>query len=746
MRRLVVVALAAVVAVPGAWGAWWLWRATHPVLPDDTVAGWLPAVVVAAGNHGELSEPFGVAVAADGTIFLSDAGDAHAIRRLAPDGTMQLVAGGRRGFADGVGTDAAFDTPSHLALDESGNLYVADTGNHAIRRVTPDGVVTTVAGDGIPGAGEGSSARLNGPVGVAVDRAGRVVVADTYNDRIVRLDREGVVTIAGAGTPGFVDGPAAATAFDTPSGVAVLEDGSIAVADTGNDALRRIGLDGAVTTLDAVESSSFNTALWRPIGIVAASGGRIYVTDHRSRVLEIAGGRRRVLAGGDPGFAAGLGTAAAFREPAGIAVSRSGRVVVADAGNALLRVLDLPERIGGWLPAPPRRHPGFDLERFARAPLVWPVEPQDGPHEVAGTLGEPRGNPGGDGRERFHAGVDVRAVQGSTVLAVRDGVIRAVLPAGAVGTLSEFITIGPLTYIHLRVGRDRADRAIANWADVLPDPISGKPARVRVRRGTHIAAGEAIGSVNRFQHVHLNVGPPGEEANALLVGFPNVVDTVPPVIAPKGITLTDLTGTPLTEHCRGTARGSRSRPHRRGRVRPDERQPATPAARALSCGLPGAECRRLASARLCESPTVDRLRSPAAGSRRAAHAVRAGERHPVLRHAPDAISLRADDAGRSGHGRSGALDARSAPRQLPGQGPRRGRRRQPGSGSPRPAGRDSPRPVVTAAREERGFGRVSSSWGRFRQVGLRLDGFVGFSGFSGLVYAIDNLSQPDNLT
>jgi sugar lactone lactonase YvrE len=548
VRRLVIVTLAAVVAVPGAWGAWWLWRATHPVLPDDTVAGWLPAVVVAAGNHGELSEPFGVDVAADGTIFLADAGDAHAIRRLVPGGTMQLVAGGRRGFADGVGADAAFDTPSHLALDERGNIYVADTGNHAIRRVTPDGTVTTVAGDGIPGAGEGPSARLNGPVGVAVDRVGRVVVADTYNDRIVRLDREGVVTIAGAGIPGLVDGPAAAAAFDTPAGVAVLEDGSIAVADTGNDALRRIGLDGAVTTLDAVDSSPFNTALWRPIGIVAASGGRLYVTDHRSRVLELAGGRRRVLAGGDPRFAAGLGTAAAFREPAGIAVSRSGRVVVADAGNALLRVLDLPERLGGWLPAPPRRHPGFDLERFARAPLVWPVEPQDGPHEVAGTLGEPRGNPGGDGRERFHAGVDVRAVQGATVLAVRDGVIRAVLPAGAVGTLSEFITIGPLTYIHLRVGRDRAERAIANWADVLPDPISGKPARVRVRRGTHIAAGEAIGSVNRFQHVHLNVGPPGEEANALLVGFPNVVDTVPPVIAPKGITLTDLTGTPLTEH------------------------------------------------------------------------------------------------------------------------------------------------------------------------------------------------------
>ena len=169
---------------------------------------------------------------------------------------------------------------------------------------------------------------------------------------------------------------------------------------------------------------------------------------------------------------------------------------------------------------------------------------------MAGTLGETRGNPGGDGRERFHAGVDVRADMGQPVRAIRDGIVSSVLSTGSIGTLNEFLTVGPLTYVHLRVGRDQKEAPVASWAEVLTDPVTGKPARVRVRRGTWVSAGDVVGTVNRFRHVHLNVGPPGEEANLLQVGLPGVVDTVPPVIAPAGITLTNLDGHPLTERVR----------------------------------------------------------------------------------------------------------------------------------------------------------------------------------------------------
>ncbi len=128
-----------------------------------------------------------MAIGPDGAIYVSEGGDAPTIRRVTPEGDLQPFAGRRRGFADGRGSAAAFDTPSHLALGADGTLYVADTGNHAIRRVTPEGEVSTLAGDGMPGDGEGPRARLNGPVGVAVTVDGRVVVADTYNDRIVVL-------------------------------------------------------------------------------------------------------------------------------------------------------------------------------------------------------------------------------------------------------------------------------------------------------------------------------------------------------------------------------------------------------------------------------------------------------------------------------------------------------------------------------------------------------------------------------
>lgn len=561
-RRLVVAVVIVAVLAPAAWAVRWWWRATHPEIPDDTPSGWVPAVVTSAGVRLEFGEPFGVAVAADGAIYVADASEAPAIYRVGAAGDVRRLAGGRRGFADGAGEQAAFDTPSHIALDPAGVLYVADTGNHAIRRVTPDGRVTTIAGDGTPGGGEGTAARLNGPVGIAVAHDGRVVVADTYNDRVVVLTppaqtmgpasgtareaRWAATTLAGSGMPGLVDGPADTAAFDTPADVAAPGDGSVIVADTGNDALRRVAPDGTVTTLMAVDFTGAASVLWRPLGVAAASMGRIYVTDSRARIVEVVpGGGRRVLAGDAPGHAPGLGTAARFREPAGIAVTPDGRVVVADSGNALVRVLDLPARLGDWPPLMLRHRPGFDAAAFARVPLVWPVEPQDGPHEVAGTLGEPRGNPGGDGRERFHAGVDVRADHGTPVRAVRSGTVSAVLPAGSTGTLSEYVSIGPITYVHLRVGRDRADRPAADWAAILADPVSGRPARVRVRRGTRIQAGDLVGTVNRFQHVHLNVGPPGEEHNPLLVGLPGLRDSVAPVIS--SVTITSPEGVPLTD-------------------------------------------------------------------------------------------------------------------------------------------------------------------------------------------------------
>ena len=125
---------------------------------------------------------------------MADAGHAHRIRRISADGGVSTVAGGARGFTDGAGAGAAFSTPSGLALGADGTLYLADTGNHAIRRITPSGQVSTLAGDGIPGYTDGPAhqARFNGPIGIAVAPDGRIVIADTYNDRIRVIDAGGI--------------------------------------------------------------------------------------------------------------------------------------------------------------------------------------------------------------------------------------------------------------------------------------------------------------------------------------------------------------------------------------------------------------------------------------------------------------------------------------------------------------------------------------------------------------------------
>jgi sugar lactone lactonase YvrE len=484
--------------------------------------------------QARFSDLFGVAVSPDGTIFISDGGGAPRIRRLSPDGVMTTIAGSRSGFSDGLGTDAMFDSPSGMALDAGGTLYVADTGNNAIRRVTPDGRVSTIARSG-----------LNGPIGVAVDRSGRVIVADTYNDRIVRIAADGAVTaIAGGAEPGALDAAAADARFNTPSGVAIDASGTIYVADTGNGVVRTISPAGAVTTIAPLVDG-----LFRPTGIASVATGDVFVTDDRGRIAEIrADGSARIVAGLRPGFADGAGADARFRRLGALAAAAPGRLILADAGNALVRIIAAPSLTGLRAPPPPGLDPHFDADAFAWQPLLWPIDPMDGPHEIAGTMGEERG---GEGGERFHAGIDVHADEGTPVRAVRDGFVAAPIAVADFGTLNESLRIGALTYVHLRVGRDRHGRAFDDPRFVATRDERGAVVGMRVRRGARFTTTDVIGTVNAFNHVHLNVGWPGEERNPLLFRLVQFEDTVPPTIARGGVRLYDEGGGLLKERVKG---------------------------------------------------------------------------------------------------------------------------------------------------------------------------------------------------
>lgn len=519
------------------------WTATAFVLAGDGN----PGVRDGSASKARFSDPFGVAIGIDGTVYVADAGDAQRIRAVTPDGRVFTAAGGDPGFADGVGAAAKFDAPSGLAVDTSGTLYVADTGNNAVRRVTADGRVSTLAGDGVAGYRDGpaAEARFNGPLGVAVDLTGRIIVADTYNDRIRAISPDGTVTtLAGGSQPGLVDAVGADARFDTPSGVAVDRAGRIYVADTGNGFVRIIDARCAVTTAPMLSEGPI-----RPVGIAVGAEGDVYVSDERGRIVAmLPGGDTRTLAGSTPGFRDGPGSNARFRAPAGLALAGPRRLVVADARNALVRMVADRTRLGPRPPPSPLTAPAFDVGGFAWQPLLWPVAPLEGPHEIAGTLGEARG---GEGTERFHAGIDVRIGEGTMVYAVREGTVVSPSGAGDFGSINEWLRIGPIGYVHIRAGRGRAN-AVFDPARFVPTyDDHGTLVGMRVKRGARFATGDVIGTVNRFNHVHLNVGWPGEEQNPLRFRLTQFVDTVPPTIARRGVRLFDDRGALLDRRVNG---------------------------------------------------------------------------------------------------------------------------------------------------------------------------------------------------
>jgi hypothetical protein len=206
------------------------------------------------GSAARFSSPGGVATDSGGNIYVTDA--AATIRKITPSGVVTTLAGSAsgRGSEVGTGSAASFNRPAGVAADSGGNVYVADTDNSTIRKITPAGVVTTVAGSaGLRGSadGTGSAARFNSPWGVATDSSGNVYVADSRNDTIRKITPAGVVTTL-AGSAGFFgseDGTGSAARFNSPWGVATDSSGNVYVADSGNHTIRKMTPAGVVTTL-----------------------------------------------------------------------------------------------------------------------------------------------------------------------------------------------------------------------------------------------------------------------------------------------------------------------------------------------------------------------------------------------------------------------------------------------------------------------------------------------------------------
>ena len=257
--------------------------------------------------------------------------------------TVSTLAGlaGVSGGTDGTGSAARFHGPADVAVDTAGNVYVADTNNQTIRKVTPAGAVTTLAGGaGASGStdGTGTAARFDSPLGVTVDGAGNVYVADTGNATIRKITSAGTVTtLAGqAGASGFVDGTGTAARFNGPSGLAVDAAGNLYVADTLNQSIRKITTAGAVSTI------SGTSGLEGPQGLALDSAGNLFVADPNSQTIRkvvLATGAMTVTAGqaGSSGSDDGQAGQARFNDPSGVAVDGTGNLYVTDTDNYTIR-------------------------------------------------------------------------------------------------------------------------------------------------------------------------------------------------------------------------------------------------------------------------------------------------------------------------------------------------------------------------------------------------------------------------
>jgi formylglycine-generating enzyme required for sulfatase activity len=412
--------------------------------------------------------PEGVAVDGSGNVYVADTGN-HRIRKISPSTDVTTLAGGavpnNSDYPDGQGNLASFLVPYSIAMDENGNVYVADQQNNRIRKITQNGNVTTLAGSRSVGYadGRGNSASFYYPSGVAADDSGSFYVSDTENHVIRKITQNGdVTTLAGSGIAGFADGQGTSASFSYPCGVAIDRSGNLYVADVKNHRIRKITQNGDVTTLAGsgvagfADSQGTSASFDNPTGVTVDNSGNLYVADkdnHRIRKITPNGTVSTLAGSGIAGFVDKEGTLARFSFPTGLAMDESGNLYVADRGNNRIRKITQTETlvptenmvtvVGGTMPQP-SYFTGETVETF-----------QIGKYEVTGEewqevrawalnngysdLANARSSPTGDHPVQEISWYD--AVKWTNAKSQKDGLVPVYQVSGAVYKTGESVPI-----------------------------------------------------------------------------------------------------------------------------------------------------------------------------------------------------------------------------------------------------------------------------------------------------------------
>jgi hypothetical protein len=525
-----------IVALLGILG-WYLWERFAPPKPFGKVVT-IAGTGVKIGVQKTLSDPFGVAADGD-TIYVTD-GLGGSLYRVSLKGEVELI------------TDQ-LDMPSHLAVSPDGSLIVANTGAHTIVKVDPESkAVSVIAGTpNVSGNadGKGGEARFHAPMGVTVDKQGVIYVADTYNDRIRKIGRDGIVTTIAGSNLGNLDGQALSAQFHTPCGLAIWGANELLIADTGNNAMRVLRADGTIQTLKLLHEISDSTGYIynSPQFILTYEASEFYFVDARGNVFFAKVGQQQAKRGltqnssddsvvyallpdQSTGLSDGDLQTAKFNRPTSLALVGKNTLVVADSGNGLLRAI-VPANSNLGTKADPALATIKTEEIRQAVPPRWPFDPPEAKRDIAGTLGEIRGEVAPDKDAWFHNGFDIPGAYGEQVRAMFSERVSLPLAVEGVGDLRERLRLPLLGYIHVKIARDQNDQPIGIKEAIFQRDEKGKVIGVRIPRGTRINGGDVIGTLNRFNHVHLIAGPSAAEVNALAaLSFPNLTDTIAPVI------------------------------------------------------------------------------------------------------------------------------------------------------------------------------------------------------------------------
>jgi len=236
------------------------------------------------GTAASFYQPAAITIDASGNVYVADHGN-NLIRKIASGGVVTTLAGsGAQGSANGTGAAATFNQPTGVVADASGNVYVADYGNNLVRKISPAGVVTTFAGSGVQGLanGTGTAASFYEPRALAIDASGNIYVADFGNNLVRRINPAGIVTImAGSGTSGLANATGTAASFNGITGLALDASANVYVADYGNDLIRVINQAGLVTTFGSADG----TVLYNAYGLTVDAAGDVYVADYSGNTV-----------------------------------------------------------------------------------------------------------------------------------------------------------------------------------------------------------------------------------------------------------------------------------------------------------------------------------------------------------------------------------------------------------------------------------------------------------------------------